>query len=178
MLRVASKIREQFQTEALPIPIKEGFMKYSLVLMPLLIVIGCSLTTKVTTPGRALIGNKTVEDVFGLVAQAVAESEFRVLLVNEKTGFISAVRTGGLVTGEVAITCKVGKTADGDVSVNVTSTLSEQIIKYGLTKTPLSEQIVAYGLTKSSIEILFKRLAVYLPDAELTIDGKPFDPTQ
>ena len=49
----------------------------TLYVVLLLIVASCSI--KVTTPGRALISNKTVEDVFSLVVQAISESEFTVV---------------------------------------------------------------------------------------------------
>ena len=62
---------------------------------------------------------------------------------------------------DVAINCKIWETADGDISVDVTSTLGGQM--------------VAYGTTKDAIKVLFRQLAVYLPDARLTIDGKPFN---
>ena len=35
--------------------------------------------------------------------------------------------------------------------------------------------MVAFGATKDAIKVLFRQLAVYLPDARLTIDGKPFN---
>ena len=119
---------------------------------------------KVTTAGRALVTNKTVEDVFSLVIQAISESEFTVVSMNQDMGFISATRAGGIMSGygrDVAINCKIRETAGGDISVDVTSTLGGQM--------------VAYGMTKDAIKVLFRRLAVYLPDARLTIDGKPFN---
>lgn len=137
---------------------KENVVKYSVVL--LLVVASCSI--KVTTAGRALVANKTVEDVFSLVIQAVSDSEFTVVSVNQDMGFISATRAGGIMTGrDVAINCKIRETADGDISVDVTSTLGGQM--------------VAYGTTKDAIKVLFRQLAIYLPDARLTIDGKPFN---
>ena len=63
---------------------------------------------------------------------------------------------------DVVINCNVRKTTDGDISVDVTSTLG---------------MAVAYGMTKDAIKVLFQRLAIHLPDARLTIDGKPFNPT-
>ena len=129
----------------------------------LLIVAGCSV--KVTTPGRALVTNKAVEDVFSIVVQAVSESEFTVVSMNKDMGFISANRAGGIMSSgrDVTINCKIGETADG-VSIDVTSTLGGQM--------------VAYGTTKDAIKVLFRKLAVHLPDAKLTIDGKPFNPTE
>lgn len=139
---------------------KENVVKYSVVL--LLAVASCSI--KVTTAGRALVANKTVEDVFSLVIQAVSDSEFTVVSVNQDMGFISATRAGGIMTSsgrDIAINCKIRETADGDISVDVTSTLGGQM--------------VAYGMTKDAIKVLFRQLAIYLPDARLTIDGKPFN---
>ena len=138
-------------------------MKYSAVLLLIVaIVAGCSI--KVTTPGRALVANKTVEDVFSIVVQAISESEFTVLSMNQDMGFISATRAAGIMTGkDIAINCKLQKIPIG-VSVDVTSTLGGQM--------------VAYGATADAIKVLFRKLAVYLPDAKLTIDGKPFNPTE
>ena len=64
---------------------------------------------------------------------------------------------------DVTINCKIGEIADV-VSVDVSSTLGGQM--------------VAYGMTKDAIKVLFRKLAVHLPDAKLTIDGKPFNPTE
>ena len=137
-------------------------MRYSAVLLLIVaIVAGCSV--KVTTPGRALVTNKTVEDVFSIVVQAVSESEFTVISMNKDMGFISANRAGGIMSSgrDVNINCKIKETADG-VSVDVTSTLGGQML--------------AYGTTKDAIKVLFRKLAVHLPDAKLTIDGAPFNP--
>lgn len=132
----------------------------------LLIMISCSV--KVTTPGRALIANKTVEDVFSLVVQVIFESGFTVVSMNQDMGFISAIRAGGggiMAEGrDVKINCNVRKTADSDVSVDVTSILGGMA--------------VAYGTTKDAVKVLFRQLAVHLPNAKLTIDGTPFNPTE
>ena len=66
-------------------------MKYSAVLLLIVaIVVGCSV--KVTTPGRALVTNKTVEDVFSIVVQAVSESEFIVVSLNKGALSVLTVR--------------------------------------------------------------------------------------
>jgi len=83
----------------------------------LLVVASCSV--KVTTLGRALVSNKTVEDVFSLVVQVISESEFMVVSLNQEMGFISATRAGSFMTTtgrDITINCKVQKTADGDIS--------------------------------------------------------------
>lgn len=121
---------------------------------------GCSI--KVTTPARAFVANKSTDEVFDFVVQAVAEAGFITSLANKDAGIITAKKIGGMMNSEdTLISCKVQKTAGG-VLVDVRSTLPGQI--------------VAYGTTKNTIQELFKRLSMYLPEAELTIDGKPYIP--
>ena len=138
-------------------------MKYSVFSSAVLLLIVASCSIKVTTAGRALVANKTVEDVFSLVIQAVSESEFTVVSMNQDMGFISATRAGGFFGSgkDIAINVKIRETADGYISVDVTSTLGGAL--------------VALGATKDAIKVLLRQLAVYLPDARLTIDGKPFN---
>ena len=136
-------------------------MKYSTVLL-LIVTIVTSCSMKVTTLGRAWVANKTVEDVFSIVFQAISESELTVISVNQDMGFISATHAGGMLThNDIVINCRLQKTTDG-VSVDVNSTVGGQMIDY--------------GLTKDAIEVLFRKLAIRLPDARLTIDGKAFNP--
>ena len=133
-----------------------------LVICLITLAFSAACSIKVTTPARALISNKTKLDVFDAVTQACSESEFTILSMNERTGFISASRAGGILSNkDISINCTVKKTPQGEVQVDVTSTLTGQI--------------VGYGATKDAIRTLFKRLLIHLPNAKLTIDGKPFN---
>ena len=134
------------------------------MLYVILITLVASCSIKTTTPGRALVSNMTVEELFSVVVQVLSESDFLVVSMNKDMGFISATRAGGIMaTKDITINCNIQKTADDNISVDVTSTLG---------------MAVAYGMTKDAIKVLFQRLAVHLPDAKLTIDGKPFNPNR
>lgn len=131
-----------------------------------LIVSTTACTVKVSTPGQALIHNQSKSDVFDLVTQAFSEADFIILSVNERTGFISARHPQSLLNKrDTHINCtvkEVESTEEKVVQVDVTSTLSGQL--------------VALGATTNAIKVLFKHLFVHLPDAKFTMDGKPFDP--
>lgn len=125
----------------------------------------CSI--KVSTPGRALVPDTTVEEVFKVVVHIVSSSsEFTVISMDKEMGFISASRAAGFMaagTGkDVMINCTVKETVEGVISVDVTSTLSGMKL--------------AYGMTKDAIKKLFVPLRSHFPNAELTMDGKPYIP--
>lgn len=123
----------------------------------------CSL--KVSTPGRALISDATVEEVFEAVVHIISLSpEFTLISMNDGMGFISASRAEGIMyTGrDVVINCIVKETVKGVISVDVNSIIRGQK--------------VAYGMTKDAIHKLFIPLRSHFPDAELTMDGKPYVP--
>lgn len=86
-------------------------MKYSVFSSAVLLLIVASCSIKVTTAGRALVANKTVEDVFSLVIQAVSESEFTVVSMNQDMGSISATRGGGILGSgkDIALMLRYGK---------------------------------------------------------------------
>lgn len=126
-----------------------------------------SCSVKVSTPGKALISDATVEEVYKIVAHIVSSSsEFTVISMDKDMGFISASRAAGFMaagTGkDVMINCTVQKTVEGIITIDVTSTLSGMKL--------------AYGMTKDAIKKLFIPLRSHFPQAELTMDGKPFIP--
>ena len=134
-------------------------MRYSAALI---LIVFCGCAVKVTTPARAFVANKSTDEVFDFVVQAVVEAGFITSLANKEVGIITATKIGGMMNPKnTLISCKVQKTADG-VLVDISSTLPGQM--------------VSYGTTKKTIQELFKRLSVYLPEAELTIDGKAYTP--
>ena len=109
-----------------------------------------------------IVTNKTPEDVFGLLVRSINESEFTIISMDKDLGFISASRAGPLLAPkDIQINCNVQESADGMV-VDVKSTFTGDI--------------VAYGTTKGAIVAMFKSFVQYVPDAKLSIDGKPFKP--
>ena len=72
-------------------------MKPMMCLAALLMVFGCSITI----PSRALVANKSVSDVFGLVTQAITDSGYTIESADEETGLIKATASG---SGSVSCT--------------------------------------------------------------------------
>ena len=129
------------------------------------LLMACSV--KVTTPGRALISDATVEEVYKAVAHIISSStEFTVISMDKDMGFISASRAAGIMaagTGkDVMINCVIGKTKEGIITIDVTSTLSGMKL--------------AYGMTKGAVNKLFVPIHSHFPQAEFTVDGKPYTP--
>lgn len=145
-------------------------MKLIMHLAVLVIVSGCSITI----PSRALVANKTVSDVFGLVTQAITDSGYTIKSADEETGLIKANASGSR-----SISCTVQEIEGGFVAIDIKSkspkpiSLNEEDYLYG--KSQLKDA-KAKNEAEAGVKALLRKLAEYMPYAELTMNGKKFKP--
>ena len=131
-------------------------ISHTIILLPILLY-GC---TSVTTKGQALIAGGASDTVFDRVLQAVVETDLEVINTDKNTGLIAAKKATASHDVNLNITLFVRDVPAG-IAVEITSTLGNP---------------VGFGLTRKVIEELHQRLAVHLPEASFTIDGKPYQP--
>ena len=125
-------------------------------------VIFLSACSSVSTPGRVLVhSEKSADEVFKIIAHAISSSpKFTVELIEPEMGFIRVVRNDlGELSSNTMIFISVKETERGFISVDINSTYRD---------------VVSYGITKKNIKILFDLLYEHFPDAEFTMDGKPY----
>ena len=125
-----------------------------------LLTIFLSGCTSVTTKGQAIISGGTADTVFDRILQAIVETDLEVINTDKSTGLIAAKKATASHQVDLKLTLFVRDLPDGTV-VDITSTLGNP---------------VGFGLTRKVIEELHQRMAVHLPQATFTIDGKPYQP--
>ena len=121
----------------------------------------CSLyscSIRVPTQGQAIISNKTAKEVFPIVIRAFSESGFTVQAADMDAGIISAVETASDTATNLS--CSITE-ADGKVTVNMSGTKEAYHVR-------IAE-------TRGTLKAAFKKLVQYLPEAQITINGKPFN---
>ena len=121
---------------------------------------------QVATQGVVTVSEdqKSYDEVFGAAVAALAQAQMTIKQTDKESGFILAEKAANpLIANEKRL--------------NINVTLARKPGATDLTvQSTLGGQLVAYGATKKIVEEFCQRFHILVPEATMTIDGKPYIP--